>query len=99
MSEALVPISSPPPDFTRIKALVLDSLPSPHSRRAYDRALEDFLGWYARTSPGQGFTKPRVQLFARSLEERGRAPPPRNARLPAARRRAAGAADNGLLAP
>jgi hypothetical protein len=48
----LVPFPASP-DFTRIKALVLDSVSSLHSRRAYDRALSDFLAWYARAkAPG-----------------------------------------------
>jgi hypothetical protein len=31
--------------FERIKALVLDTLPSPESKRAYRQALDDFFGW------------------------------------------------------
>jgi len=33
-------------DLARLKALVLDSVTSPNSRRAYEKALDDFLGWY-----------------------------------------------------
>jgi hypothetical protein len=29
----------------RIKALVLDTLPSPESKRAYGQALDDFFRW------------------------------------------------------
>jgi len=31
--------------FERIKALVLDTLPSPESKRAYGQALDDFFRW------------------------------------------------------
>jgi site-specific recombinase XerD len=94
----LVPLSLHP-DFGRIKALVLDSVPSPHSRRAYDRSLNNFLGWYVTAGSGQGFTKATVQRYARHLEEQGLAASTRNVRLTAVRRLAAEAADNGLVEP
>jgi site-specific recombinase XerD len=87
------------PDFGRIKSLVLDSVGSPHSRRAYDRALTDFLSWYGNAADGQGFTKATVQRYSRYLEEQGLAASTRNVRLTAVRRLAAEASDNGLLAP
>jgi site-specific recombinase XerD len=98
ISQDLVPCP-PPPDFTRIKALVLDSVSSAHSRRAYDRALSDFLAWYAKEASGRGFTKATVQLYSRRLEEQGLAASTRNVRLSAVRRLAAEAADNGFLPP
>ena len=60
-------VPAPPRDdvFTRIKALVLDSVPSPHSRRAYNRALDDYRDWYAIAGAGQGFNKATVQRYAR----------------------------------
>jgi integrase len=94
----LIP-AAPPPDFSPLKSLVLDSLPSPHSRRAYDRALTDFLAWYATAGAGQGFSKPTVQRYARYLEEQRLSASTRNLRLTAVRRLAAEAADNGLLEP
>jgi integrase len=97
-TQDLAPLT-PPPDFTAIKRLVLDSVPSPHSRRAYDKALTDFLAWYARAGADEGFTKAAVQRYGRELEERGLAASTRNVRLTAVRRLAAEAADNGLLAP
>ena len=97
-TQDLVPLN-PPPDLTRIKRLVLDSVSSSHSRRAYDTALTDFLTWYAANAAGDGFTKATVQRYGRELEERGLAASTRNVRLTAVRRLAAEAADNGLLAP
>jgi site-specific recombinase XerC len=88
MSEAsqdLVPIPFQP-DLDRIKALVLDSVPSPHSRRAYDRALTDFPTWSVTEGAGEGSTKTTVQRYARQLEQRGLAASTWNVRLTAVRR-------------
>lgn len=85
-------------DFSRIKALVLDSVTSPHSRAAYGRALDDFLAWYAG-APRPGFTKAVVQEWVRSLEASGLAPATINLRLSAVRKLATEAADNGLMDP
>ena len=46
------------PDLGAVRALVLDSVPSPHSRRAYGQALDHFLSWYRETTRG---------LFRRAL--------------------------------
>ena len=97
-SRALVPVFAPT-DRDRLKALVLDSVPSPHSRRAYEKSLDDFFDWYADAGAAQGFTKATVQRYSRGLEERGLAASTRNVRLTAVRRLAAEAADNGLLVP
>jgi len=89
--------------WERVKSLVLDSVRSPHSKRAYGRALEDFAGWIQ----GQGiagfnkaeFGKATVQRYVASLAEAGRAPSSINVRLAAIRKLAVEAADNGLLDP
>jgi site-specific recombinase XerD len=89
----------PPPDpWLRLKSLVLDSLRSAHSRRAYGSALEEFQQWCAaHDSPG--FHKATVQRYRAALEGRGLAPSSINIRLSAIRKLAAEAADNYLLAP
>lgn len=88
----------PDPDFmAAMKALVLDGLGSPHSRRAYDRSLTDFLSWF--TADGAPLNKAAVQRYSLRLAELGLAASTRNVRLTAVRRLAAEAADNGLLAP
>ncbi len=94
----LVVATSPAFGMEFIKRLVLDSVPSPHSRRAYDKALTVFLAWYAREAAGQGLSKAVVQRYARELEHSGLAASTINVRLTAVRRLAAEAADNGLLA-
>jgi site-specific recombinase XerD len=78
----------------RIKALVLASVTSPHSRRAYGRALDEFLAW----SEGGPFTRALVQQYRATLEQKGLAPSSINLRLAAIRKLASEAADNGLLA-
>lgn len=85
------------PDLQRIKALVLDSLSSLHSRRAYDLALSRFLTWAA--GAGEPLSKALVQRYGRELANSGLSAATVNLRLTAVRRLAAEAADNGLLAP
>jgi site-specific recombinase XerD len=96
-TRALVPTTRQP-DLGRIKALVLDSVTSVHTRRAYDKALNDFLAWCLQSAPGE-FTKATVQRYARRLEEQGLAASTINVRLTAVRRLAAEASDNGLIEP
>lgn len=95
-SSALLPV--PPTSFDRIEALVLDAVSSPNSKRAYHKAIADFLRWY-QAHGCNGLTKATVQQYRAELENRGLAPASVNVRLTAVRRLAAEAADNGLLAP
>src|SRR2546426_12627058 len=81
-----------------LKALVLDSLTSPESKRSYRKALDDFLEWYDR-DPRPGFTKATVQAYRSELEARGLSPSTNNVRMAAVRKLATEAADNGLMAP
>ncbi len=78
----------------RIKALVLAGVASPHSRRAYGRALDEFLGW----SEGRPFTRALVQQYRAALEQKGLAAASINLRLAAVRKLASEAAESGLLA-
>jgi site-specific recombinase XerD len=92
----LVPVNQSPWD--RIKAFVLDSVPSAHSRRAYDKALTDFLLWYQAEAAGEAFTKATTVLrYVRHLEALGLSSSTVNVRLTAVRRLAAEAADNALM--
>lgn len=77
----------------RIKALVLDSPPSPESKRAYGRALDDFLEWCQRHAT-DGFTKATVNTYRADLETRGLSPSTSNLHLSAIRKLALEAADN-----
>ena len=49
-------------DLACLKALALDGVSSPHSRRGYEKALDDFLGWYRQASRGP-FRKAVVQEY------------------------------------
>jgi site-specific recombinase XerD len=84
-------------EWRRLKALVLDSVSSPHTRRVYNLALDEFIQWY-RDEPRPGFSKATVAAWRTSLEARGLGSSI-NIRLSAIRKLAAEASDNGLLAP
>jgi site-specific recombinase XerD len=76
--------------------MVLDGLPSEHSRRAYERALFDFFHWH-RGVGRPHLSKAVVQRYAAELREAGMAPSSVNQRLSAIRKLAVEAAENGLL--
>jgi site-specific recombinase XerD len=78
--------------------MVLDGLPSEHSRRAYERALFDFFHWHKGVGRPQ-LGKAVVQRYAAELREAGLAASSVNQRLSAIRKLAAEAADNGALDP
>jgi site-specific recombinase XerD len=76
--------------------MVLDGLPSEHSRRAYERALFDFFHWHRGVGRPQ-LNKAVVQRYTTELREAGMSASSVNQRLSAIRKLAAEAADNGLL--
>ena len=78
--------------------MVLDALPSEHSRRAYERALSDFFMWHKGVGRPQ-LSKAVVQRYAAELRDAGMVPSSVNQRLSAIRKLAAEAADNGALDP
>ena len=78
----------------RLTRLVTDSLTSPHSKRAYAKALDEFFTWVQ----GKGsFSKALVTAYKSWLEEKNLAPATINLRLAAVRKLAEEASDNGLL--
>jgi site-specific recombinase XerD len=85
-------------DWQRLKALVLDSVSSPITRRVYNMALDEFIDWFRR-APRPGFTKATVSAWRVSLEARGLGSSSIIIRMSAIRKLAVEAADNGLLAP
>src|SRR6202046_5127241 len=82
----------------KVKALVLDSVSSPITKRVYNMALNEFMEWFQQ-APRPGFTKATVSAWRVSLEERGLGSSSIIIRMSAIRKLAAEAADNGLLAP
>jgi len=84
--------------WRRLKALVLDSVSSPHTKRVYNLGLDEFIAWYCQ-EPRPGFTKATVSAWRVALEARGLGAVSINVRITAVRKLAVEAADNGLLAP
>ncbi len=83
--------------WVRVRALVLDSVSSAHSRRVYRRALDEFWDWSQESAAG-GFTRETVQRYRTYLEARGLAPSSLNLHLTVLRKLAREAAANGILA-
>jgi site-specific recombinase XerD len=84
--------------WQRLKALVLDSVSSPITKRVYNLGLDEFFEWFGQ-EPRPGFTKVTVSAWRVTLEARGLGSVSINVRITAVRKLAAEAADNGLLAP
>jgi site-specific recombinase XerD len=84
--------------WEKLKALVLDSVSSPITKRVYNMALDEFLVWFQQ-APRPGFAKATVSAWRVSLEARGLGSSSIIIRMSAIRKLAAEAADNGLLAP
>jgi site-specific recombinase XerD len=83
--------------WEKLKALVLDSVSSPITKRVYNMALNEFMAWFQQ-APRPGFTKAPVSAWRVSLEVRGLGSSSIIIRMSAIRKLAAEAADNGLLA-
>ncbi|MFQ5401633.1 MAG: tyrosine-type recombinase/integrase [Anaerolineae bacterium] len=88
----------PQDDWYAIIDLVTQSVDSPHSKRAYSRALIDFLDWFERNGR-PGFTKATVNAYREHLLHEEKSRSSINQALSAIRKLAAEAADNGLVAP
>jgi len=86
------------PSGRRCEKLVVDSVSSLHSRRAYGFALDQFFHWYRLLDRGP-FRKALVQEYRAHLEAEGLSPSTVNVRLAAVRKLAQEAADNQMLAP
>src|SRR6201993_3417050 len=84
--------------WEKLKALVLDSVSSPITKRVYNMALNEFMEWFQQ-APRLGFTKATVSAWRVSLEERGLGSSSIVILMSAIGKLAAEAADNGLLAP
>ena len=57
--------------WRRLKALVLDSVSSPITRRVYNMALDEFMAWFRQEPHPGGFCKATVSAWRASLETRG----------------------------
>ena len=79
-----------------LKALVLDSVASTHSKRAYRNGLDAFLFWYRAGFRGP-ISNAVVQAYKVELETSGLSASTINQRLAAIRKLVSEAADNGLI--
>src|SRR5258705_8880825 len=59
-----------PTQWHKLKALVLDSVSSPITKRVYNLGLDEFFAWYEQ-EPRAGFTKATVAAWRVALEARG----------------------------
>src|SRR5450755_463294 len=84
--------------WEKLKTLVLDSVSSPITKRVYNMALDEFMGWFQQ-APRPGFTKATVSAWRVSLEDHHLGSSSIIIRMSAIRKLAAEAADNGMLAP
>jgi hypothetical protein len=93
----------PSATFQPIIEMVVGSVNSPHSKRMYRKAMDDFFAWMKATryDPNskefEPVTKKLVQEYKDHLQKSRLAPATINLRLSAVRRLAAEAADNGYL--
>jgi site-specific recombinase XerD len=85
-------------EWDKLKALVLDSVSSPITRRVYNMALNEFMDWFQQ-APRPGFSKATVSAWRASLEARRLGSSSIIIRISAIRKLAGEAVDNGLLAP
>src|SRR5215510_65000 len=91
-------LASKAADWYKLKALVLDSISSPITRRVCNMALDEFMAWF-RLAPRPGFSKATVSAWRASLEARKLGSSSIIIRMSAIRKLAGEAVDNGLLAP
>lgn len=92
----LVP-TRPGHDLDRLKRLLLAGMSAANSRRAYARALTDFVEWYVREPRRGPLSKFVVEEYRTHLATLRLAPSTINVRLSAIRKLASQAADGGLL--
>ena len=83
-------------DWRSVASLAVDAVSSAHSKRAYEKALKDFLAWYSAEARPP-LSRAIVQQYWGVLESASLAPPSINLRLSAIRKLATEAAKNDLL--
>lgn len=76
--------------------LAIEGLDSEHSKRAYAKAIRDFMFWYLHNGK-PGLTKWTVQQYKSFLQDNNLSPSTINLHLSAIRKLIREAADNGLL--
>lgn len=96
VSDQVTAIATHQDSLQTIVNMVTDAVSSEHTKRAYSRALNDFIVWYQAT--GQtGLNKATVNAHVAALRAQGVTPSSINQRISALRKLASEAADNGLI--
>ncbi len=80
----------------KIIELVIDALPNENSRRAYQKALEEFFGWHQSENRPE-LNKALIQRYIKSLREQKLSSASINQKLFAIRKLATEAEDNALI--
>lgn len=88
----------PQSDWYAVIDLVTQSVDSPHSKRAYSRALIDFLDWYERNGRPP-FGKATINAYREEMLQAGKSRSSINQALSTIRKLASETADNGLVPP
>ena len=83
-------------DWRSVASLAVDAVSSEHSKRAYEKALKDFLAWYSAEARPP-ISRAIVQQYRSVLESASLAASSINLRMSAIRKLATEAAENGLL--
>lgn len=82
--------------INEIVSLVVNSLTSEHSRRAYEQAIRNFIEWY-NSEDNPGLSKRIIQQYKKNLQDRELAPSTINLHISAIKRFINEAIDNRLL--
>ena len=92
------PIIKPKPNAREreIIAMVIDGLPSENSRRAYQRALEEFFVWHREQNRPE-LNKALINRYVKTLRESGSSSSSINQKLSAIRKLASEAEDNDWI--
>lgn len=85
-----------PNAFAAIVAMVTDAVTSEHTKRAYGRALAEFMTWHG-SEGRQGLDKATINAYVAHMRAAGVPASSINQRLVAIRKFAREAADNGLI--
>ncbi|MFN8465479.1 MAG: tyrosine-type recombinase/integrase [Caldilineaceae bacterium] len=96
MTTQIVPIGQSTDDLHDIVRMVTNSVTSDNTKRAYGRALTEFLVWHRATGQ-QGLNKATVNAYVQHLRGSGRTASSINQALVAIRKMAREAADNNLI--
>ncbi|NJM39665.1 MAG: site-specific integrase [Anaerolineae bacterium] len=100
-SKALATRLAHKPDdrFKKLLEITVNGLSSKHTKRAYQRDIEDFLEWWQDTAGGRPLNKAALDAYRALQHKHGRGEAAINRNLSAVRRFISDAVDNNLIDP